>query len=67
LDFANQGSFVEATILDTATGAVQVYNPLIINQDNAIPGVDFITPVVPNITATSVVGIWFGEYYMLHT
>jgi hypothetical protein len=31
LDFANQGVFVEAAILDPATGSIQIYNPLVIN------------------------------------
>jgi len=61
IDFANQGSFVEATILDPATGALQVYNPLVINQGNAVAGKDFITPVMPTLPANAVVGIWFGS------
>ncbi|KAG8215106.1 hypothetical protein J3R82DRAFT_8557 [Butyriboletus roseoflavus] len=32
LDFANQGAFVEAAILDPATGNIQIYNPLVINS-----------------------------------
>ena len=35
IDFSNQGSFVEASILDTDTGAIQIYHPLVVNQDNA--------------------------------
>ena len=31
LDFANQGAFVEAAILDPATGNIQIYSPLVIN------------------------------------
>ncbi|KIJ65781.1 hypothetical protein HYDPIDRAFT_186942 [Hydnomerulius pinastri MD-312] len=31
LDFANEGVFVEAAILDPATGSIQIYNPLVIN------------------------------------
>ncbi|KAH0833826.1 hypothetical protein J3R83DRAFT_10990 [Lanmaoa asiatica] len=31
LDFANQGVFVEAAILDPATGNIQIYSPLVIN------------------------------------
>jgi hypothetical protein len=54
-------SFVEAAILDTTTGAIQIYHPLLINQDSAVEGVDFIAPVVPTIAANSVVGIWFGS------
>lgn len=61
IDFADQGNFVEATIIDTATGALQVYHPLIINQDQDVAGVDFIPPVVPTLSSTSVVGITFGS------
>jgi hypothetical protein len=61
INFANQGSFLEATILDPATGALSVYNPLIINQDQAVAGKDFITPVTPTLPANAVVGIWFGS------
>jgi hypothetical protein len=43
--FATEACFVEAAILDPATGA----------------GVDFITPVVPILPANAVVGIWFGS------
>ncbi|KAF9237971.1 hypothetical protein BU15DRAFT_75581 [Melanogaster broomeanus] len=31
LEFADQGAFVEAAILDPATGSIQIYNPLVIN------------------------------------
>ncbi|OAX33900.1 hypothetical protein K503DRAFT_483549 [Rhizopogon vinicolor AM-OR11-026] len=31
LDFADQGVFVEAAIIDPATGQIQIYNPLVIN------------------------------------
>ncbi|CZR50853.1 uncharacterized protein PAC_00727 [Phialocephala subalpina] len=58
--FAAQGSFVEAAILDPATGALQIYNPLVINAKAAVAGTDFITPVVPTLPANAVVGIWFG-------
>ena len=32
-NFANLGAFVQATILDPATGALSVYEPLVITQD----------------------------------
>ncbi|KAJ1566248.1 hypothetical protein HK405_010563, partial [Cladochytrium tenue] len=48
-------TFAECTIIDTATGALSVYSPLLINQNQA-----HITPVTPTLTATSVVGCWFG-------
>jgi hypothetical protein len=59
IDFGNQVSFVEATILDPATGALSVNNPLIINQDQTVTGKDFITPVTPTLLANAVGGIWF--------
>jgi hypothetical protein len=53
---ANQSAFVEATILDPATGALSVYRPLVIDGGTrpAAP------PVVPALPAGAVVGIWFG-------
>jgi hypothetical protein len=59
--FATEACFVEAAILNPATGAIQVYNPLVINKNNTKPGVDFITPVVPTLPANAVVGIFFGS------
>lgn len=47
--------------MDPGTGAVSIYHPLIINQDNAVTGVDFITPVTPTLPADAVVGLWFGS------
>jgi hypothetical protein len=61
INFGDEGCFVEATILDPATGDISVYNPLVINQDQNVAGVDFIAPVVPTLPANAVVGIWFGS------
>lgn len=61
LEFSNQGSFVEAAILDPATGNLSIYNPLVINQDQNVEGVDFLTPVVPTLPENAVVGIFFGS------
>jgi hypothetical protein len=52
----NQSAFVQAATIDTATGTISVYNPLVIDMGTN-PAV---APVVPNLAATSVVGIWFG-------
>eukprot|EP00475_Leptophrys_vorax_P009844 TRINITY_DN1652_c0_g1_i1.p1 TRINITY_DN1652_c0_g1~~TRINITY_DN1652_c0_g1_i1.p1 ORF type:complete len:463 (+),score=121.38 TRINITY_DN1652_c0_g1_i1:139-1527(+) len=49
-------AFVEAVVFDTATGSVGVYRPLVVNNVNQIA----ISPNVPTISATSVVGIWVG-------
>ena len=51
-----QSAFVEATILNPATGALSVYRPLVVDQ-----GADPAAPqVVPTLPANAVVGIWFG-------
>jgi hypothetical protein len=53
---ANLGAFVQATILDPATGALAVYSPLVITQGTtpAAP------PVVPTLPANAVVTIDVG-------
>lgn len=53
---ANQSAFVEATILDPATGQLSVYSPLVIDQ-NTQPAV---APIKPKLPQGAVVGIWFG-------
>jgi hypothetical protein len=50
------GAFVQATILDPATGALSVYDPLVITQGTR-PAVK---PAVPDIPADAVVTIGFG-------
>ncbi|KAJ3008292.1 hypothetical protein HKX48_008659 [Thoreauomyces humboldtii] len=54
---AGTQSFVEATILDPATGQLYVYNPLVITSGTQ-PAV---APVVPKLPANAIVGIWFGS------
>lgn len=53
---ADVGSFVQGAILDLQTGALYVYNPLIIDAGStaAVP------PVVPNLPANYVAALWFG-------
>jgi hypothetical protein len=53
---ANLGAFVQATILDPATGKLSVYEPLVITQGTtpAAP------PVVPALPAGAIVTIDFG-------
>jgi hypothetical protein len=53
---ANLGAFVQATILDPRTGALSVYNPLVITQGTtpAVP------PVVPKLPRNAIVTIDFG-------
>ncbi|KAG2143087.1 hypothetical protein DEU56DRAFT_733586 [Suillus clintonianus] len=65
LDFANQGVFVEAAIIDPATGQIQIYNPLVINAGMTAVGTTragfFIPPIVPTFPANAVVALWFGS------
>ncbi|HEY2087270.1 MAG TPA: hypothetical protein VGH54_14795, partial [Mycobacterium sp.] len=51
-----QSAFVEATILDPATGQVTIYRPLVIDRGTR-PLLPTVTPVLP---PGAVVGIWFG-------
>jgi hypothetical protein len=53
---ADQSAFVEAAVIDPASGAVSVYRPLVIDQGTkpAAP------PVVPTLPAGAIVGIWYG-------
>ncbi|HEX7736508.1 MAG TPA: hypothetical protein VF458_16785, partial [Ktedonobacteraceae bacterium] len=52
----NQSAFVQADILDPATGQITTYDPLVIDQGTQ-PAV---APVAPKLPANAVVGIWFG-------
>jgi hypothetical protein len=52
----NLGAFVQATILDLRTGALSVYNPLVITEGTK-PAV---APVVPKLPADAIVTIDFG-------
>lgn len=54
---ANQSAFVEATILDPATGQLSVYSPLVIDQ-NTQPAA---APIKPKLPQGAIVGIWFGD------
>ncbi|GHO94520.1 hypothetical protein KSF_045680 [Reticulibacter mediterranei] len=51
-----QSAFVQADIIDPATGQITTYNPLVIDQGTQ-PAV---APTVPTLPARAVVGIWFG-------
>jgi hypothetical protein len=53
---ANLGAFVQATILDPATGKLSVYEPLVITQGTAPAA----KPVVPVLPAGAVVTVDFG-------
>lgn len=51
-----QSAFVQADILDPATGQISTYEPLVIDQGTQ-PAV---APTTPTLPANAVVGIWFG-------
>ena len=53
---ANLGAFVQATILNPATGALSVYDPLVITKGTTPAA----APVVPTLPAGAVVTIDFG-------
>jgi hypothetical protein len=53
---ANLGAFVQATILNPRTGALSVYDPLVVTQGTT-PAV---APIVPQLPANAVVTIDFG-------
>ncbi len=53
---ANLGAYVQATILNPRTGALSVYNPLVITQGTT-PAV---APVVPKLPRNAIVTIDFG-------
>jgi choice-of-anchor A domain-containing protein len=52
----NQGAFVQGAIIDTDTGQVSIYNPLVIDWGTtaAVP------PVVPKLPKNAIVALWFG-------
>src|SRR5262249_14917318 len=51
-----QSAFVQADILDPATGKITTYNPLVIDKGTQ----PAIAPTAPQLPANAVVGIWFG-------
>jgi hypothetical protein len=53
---SDQSAFVQAAILDPATGTISIYSPLVIDQGTQ----PAIQPTVPQLPRQAVVGIWFG-------
>jgi len=53
---ASSSAFVQAAILDPASGQISIYNPLVIDAGSA-PAV---APTVPALPANAVVALWFG-------
>lgn len=52
----NQAAFVQAAVLDPATGAVSVYSPLVVDRGSKPAA----RPVTPRLPAGAVVAVWFG-------
>ena len=53
---ADQTAFVQGAIINTTTGQISIYDPLVIDQGST-PAV---APVVPKLPMNSVVALWFG-------
>jgi len=51
-----QSAFVQAAVLDPATGQISIYNPLVVDQF-ATPAM---APVVPTLPTNAIVALWFG-------
>lgn len=54
---ANQSAFVQAVILDPATGKMSAYEPLVIDKGTQ----PAIKPTAPQLPANAVVALWFGD------
>jgi hypothetical protein len=52
----DQSAFVEAAVLDPATGQISIYSPLVLDQ-GATPAMP---PVVPVLPPNAIVALWFG-------
>src|SRR5579863_4762682 len=53
---ANQSAFVQAAIINTDTGQISIYNPLVIDKGTKPAA----APVVPTLPQNAVVALWFG-------
>jgi len=52
-----QAAFVQAAVIDPATGKISIYNPLVIDQGTQPAA----APVMPTLPNGGIVGIWFGS------
>jgi len=53
---SDQSAFVQAAVIDPATGQISIYNPLVVDQ-GATPAMP---PVIPTLPANGIVALWFG-------
>lgn len=53
----NQSAFVQADILNPATGQITTYDPLVIDKGTQ----PVVQPVAPQLPRNAVVAIWFGD------
>jgi hypothetical protein len=53
---STQQAFAEAGVFDPATGQISIYHPLVIDAGKTPQ----IAPVVPDLPAGAIVGLWFG-------
>jgi hypothetical protein len=53
---ADQAAFVQGAIIDPATGAISIYNPLVIDRGTQAAA----QPVMPQLPQGAIVGLWFG-------
>jgi hypothetical protein len=51
-----QSAFVQAAILDPATGAISIYSPLVVDKGDS----PLVPPVVPKLPNGAIVALWFG-------
>jgi len=51
-----QAAFVQGAILDPATGAISIYNPVVVDKGDT----PLVPPVVPTLPAGAIVALWFG-------
>src|SRR5205823_2137912 len=51
-----QAAFVQAAVLDPATGQISIYDPLVIDRGTQPAA----APVVPTLPAQAVVAVWVG-------
>ena len=54
----NSSAFVQAAIIDLATGQISIYNPLVIDQ-NTTPAAGA-APIPPTLPDNAIVALWFG-------